>query len=222
MKMRVLVVTGAGLVAMLAGCEKKAETATPKAPAATHSATPAAPTTEATKPTETSKPADAAAAPAAAPTTEPIQVRAAGLTFSLPAGWETRKPSNNMRLAEARLPGAAADGSQDCVAAWFQSGGSVQDNLARWKGMVTKADGSGADATEATIEVQSVKVHTIEMTGAYVEGGMMGGGTKRENWMFRGAIIETPGQLSVVRMTGPADVMTAQKDAWNAILQSMK
>jgi hypothetical protein len=60
------------------------------------------------------------------------------------------------------------------------------------------------------------------MTGAYVEGGMMGGGTKRENWMFRGAIIETPGQLSVVRMTGPADAMTAQKDAWNAILQSMK
>lgn len=211
MKTRMLVVTGAGLLALLAGCEKKAETPAPKALATSESAAPAPKAPEATKPAEV--------ATTAAATTE---VRAAGLTFTLPAGWETRKPSNNMRLAEARLPGAAADGSQDCVAAWFQSGGSVQDNLARWKGMVTKADGSGADPTEATIELQGVKVHTIEMTGAYVEGGMMGGGTKRENWMFRGAIIETPGQLSVVRMTGPADAMTAQKDAWNAILQSMK
>lgn len=220
MKMSMLVVTGAGLALSLAACEKKADQPAP-APATSESAKPATPaqpsTPEAAKPVEAAKPAETAA-----PAVASSEVRAAGLTFTLPAGWETRKPSNNMRLAEARLPGSAADGSQDCVVAWFQSGGSVQDNLARWKGMVTKADGTGADPTEETLEVQGVKVHTIEMTGAYVEGGMMGGGTKRENWTFRGAIIETPGQLSVVRMTGPADAMATTKEMWSSLLRSMK
>lgn len=219
MKMRMFVVTGTALAISLAACDKKPQP--PAAPTPAAPAQPSAQTSQQPALTQASPASSAATLPAEA-TSSSTQVRAAGLTFTLPAGWETRKPSNNMRLAEARLPGAADDGSKDCVVAWFQSGGSVQDNLTRWKGMVTKADGSGADATEEAIEVQGVKVHTIEMTGAYVEGGMMGGGTKRENWTFRGAIIETPGQLSVVRMTGPADVMTSQKDAWNGLLRSMK
>jgi threonine dehydratase len=94
--------------------------------------------------------------------------------------------------------------------------------MTRWKGMVTKAEGTPADATVEVTEVSGVKVHTIEMTGAYVDGGMSGAGTKRDNWTFRGAIIETPGQLTFIRMTGPADIMEGQNTAWNEIVKSMR
>jgi hypothetical protein len=196
----------------LQACEKKSETPKPAvSPTPAPAAKPAAPKPEPTKPAapDTAKPA----------TTE---LRAGGLTFTLPAGWETREPSSKMRLAEARLPGTTADGSQDCIAAWFQLGGDVDSNMTRWKGMVTKAEGTPADATVEVTEVSGVKVHTIEMTGAYVDGGMSGAGTKRDNWTFRGAIIETPGQLTFIRMTGPADIMEGQNTAWNEIVKSMR
>jgi hypothetical protein len=221
MKTRSTIVLALVCVAPLAACEKKqpapAAVPTQAAPAQPNAAQPAA-----TTPAPATAPAATAASPAPTQPAASTEIRAGGLGFTLPAKWESRKPSNNMRLAEARLAGAAADGSQDCVVAWFQTGGSVEDNMTRWKGMVTKADGAPADAVVEVIEVQGVKVHTVELVGAYVEGGMSGGGTRRENWMFRGAIIETPGQLSFVRMTGPADIMATQRDAWGSIIRSMK
>jgi glycerol-3-phosphate dehydrogenase len=38
----------------------------------------------------------------------------------------------------------------------------------------------------------------------------------------RGAIIETPGQFTFIRMTGPADIMEGQNTAWNEIVKSMR
>ena len=188
----------------LQACEKKSENPKPAvSPTPAPAAKPDAPKPEPTKPATT-------------------ELRAGGLTFTLPADWESREPSSKMRLAEARLPGTAADGSQDCIAAWFQLGGDVDSNMIRWKGMVTKAEGTPADATVEVTEVSGIKVHTIEMTGVYVDGGMIGAGTKRDNWTFRGAIIETPGQLTFIRMTGPADIMEGQNTAWNEIVKSMR
>lgn len=200
---------------------KPAETASGAANGASTASNGAVPAAGGGAKTDAAKPAEGAKDGAMA-SGEPVALRAGGLTFMIPATWQSKPPSSQMRLAEARVPGAAADGSQDCAVAWFQFGGSVEDNMTRWKGMVTKADGSPAEPKVEVLEVQGVKVHTVELVGQYTEGSMMGPGTKRDNWMFRGAIIETPGQLNFVRMTGPAEQMAGQQGAWVDVLKSMK
>ncbi len=152
-------------------------------------------------------------------------VAAGPIRVKVPSGWIAEKPSSAMRLLEMRVPADAAKlepAPGDCLVAFFSFGGDVAGNLERWRGMVLDAEGKPS-ATEAVVsESGGLKVHTIEMVGTYMDGMPGGPRTPREAWMFRGAVIETPERLTVIRMTGPEAAMKAAAEGWGTLVGSVE
>ena len=93
-------------------------------------------------------------------------------------------------------------------------GGSVNDNVERWKKAVTDPAGGEADMKVRTQTVQGIKVTLVTGDGTY--SAMTGGGVTvpKPGSGFRGAIIEGPQGLVFVRLAGPAADVTAATPAW--------
>jgi hypothetical protein len=71
---------------------------------------------------------------------------AAGLGYTVPAGWKSIPTTSSMRTAQFALPRAAAD-TQDAelVVYYFGgSGGTVEANIERWLGQMQQPDGRSA------------------------------------------------------------------------------
>ncbi|HZL55726.1 MAG TPA: hypothetical protein VFC21_01515, partial [Bryobacteraceae bacterium] len=92
---------------------------------------------------------------------------AAGLKWTMPMGW-TSKGAAPMRAATYEA------GDSECVVYFFGQGqgGSIDANLARWSGQVTR-DGKPAPAKTGKKTVHGLNVTTMETTGTYVATGGM-------------------------------------------------
>ncbi|MFZ4573351.1 MAG: hypothetical protein ACOYN0_03070 [Phycisphaerales bacterium] len=162
---------------------------------------------------------DAAPAPAVAAVPSGATLAALGMEFPLPAGWNSRPPSNNMRLAEAEVPGPGGDASKGCLVVFSTAGGTVDDNITRWSGQVRDAQGQPAKATRSSRAIAGIDVTVVEMSGSYAG---MGDSAAKDNYMLRGAIIPTAGGLLFIKMTGPAEQMTAAAAAFDSMLGGLK
>src|SRR5260370_11904605 len=77
-----------------------------------------------------------------------------GLQSKAPADWLEEKPTNEMRFKQFRVPAAKDDMEPAELIIFFfgtGGGGSVQENLKRWKGMFTAPEGKKIDEI-ATVE----------------------------------------------------------------------
>ncbi len=205
---------------LVCACEQRPEPPPPQAPHPHHAAP-----TEPAAPKQSGEPAKApgAQAPAgkapeakssdAAPSAAP-GFTVAGLRLTVPEGWEKVPPSNTMRLAELRVPGAG----EPCVVAISTAGGDVAANIARWAGQVKDSAGKAPEAAPTVREIAGFKVHQAEFTGTYTG---MGEGPARPEWTLRGAIVETPGGLVFIKMTGPAPAMRAAREGWDRMIEGM-
>jgi hypothetical protein len=138
-----------------------------------------------------------------------------GLAYTPPEGWTAVTPGNAMRLAEFEAGGATVVLST--------AGGSVDANIDRWLGQIVDQNGApvGAESREDR-PVAGLDATVIESYGAYLDGTGMGGSTRRENYGLIGAVVQTPGQLTFIKMTGPADRVEAQRGAFTRLLDSMR
>lgn len=201
-----------------AGCDRSAPPpAKLIAPAPAKASAPAgaAPTA---RPSGDARPAatPASTPPASTPATgEALTV--AGVKFVVPAGWKQAPPANQMRLAELQVADPSNDAGKACVVAFTSAGGDVQSNIARWAGQMRDAAGQPAKADVTQREIGGFHVSVVELAGAY-QG--MGEAAKPE-WMLRGAIVETPGGLLFVKMTGPASGMGPAAAGWRALVDSI-
>ncbi|MGP1271850.1 MAG: hypothetical protein ACTS22_00805 [Phycisphaerales bacterium] len=138
-----------------------------------------------------------------------------GLDLTLPEGWTQQEPANAMRLAQFDADGATVTISQ--------MGGSVDANIDRWLGQVVDQNGDPASPEDRTDrQVAGFPASIIETYGAYLDGGMFGSPTRRENYGLVGAAIDTGGTKTFVKMTGPADVVSEQRRAFDRLLDSMR
>jgi hypothetical protein len=193
----------------LCGCEER----TPPAPAKPASTKPTAAPSAATAqpPTQPSAPNGAASSASTA--------NVQGVSFPIPAGWKQVPPSNPMRLAEVQVPDASGDAAKACVVAFSSAGGDVQANLDRWAGQVHDASGQPVKPNVQVRTIGGMKVTIADLTGAY---SGMGEPAPHANWTLRGAIIETPGSLLFVKMTGPAEQMAAAAPGFDAMIDGLK
>lgn len=160
------------------------------------------------------------AAPAAAPGGALDQtVSTSGVSVTLPTGWKRNPPANQMRLAEAEVPGAGNDPAKSCLVVFSTAGGSVEENVTRWSGQVRDAAGQPVPAKSEVRTVGGLKVTVVEMSGSFAG---MGDTAPKSNWTLRGAIIEGPQGLLFIKMTGPTDTMTAAAPAFGAMVDSVK
>jgi hypothetical protein len=145
---------------------------------------------------------------------------AGGVRWTVPAGWETAA-ERPMRAATYSIPGASGAEAGECGVFFFGrgQGGSVEDNLARWKSQFEPP----SDAKPVQRTVNGLKVHEIDVSGTYTSPGgpMMQSQGKKPGWRLLGAIIEAPDGLVFFKATGPAATMAKAEKDFQALVKSV-
>lgn len=157
--------------------------------------------------------------------------REARLEFDPPAAWKPEKPANRMRQAQFVLPRAEGDSEDGQMILFYfgaGQGGPVQMNIDRWRGQFTTADGQplpDSAVQTGTLEVNGLKVTTVEIHGRYAASPMMPGAgpaQPKDNYRMLAAIIETPRGMFFFKGLGPDATMRAQREAFRKMLQTLR
>ncbi len=85
------------------------------------------------------------------------------LCLTAPDEWVRREPSSQFLLTEFALPKAEGD-AEDGRLTVSSAGGTVADNLTRWKGQF---GGKPDKESQETIEVAGVKISVVDYTGTF-------------------------------------------------------
>jgi len=150
----------------------------------------------------------------------------AALAWASPAGWIAETPSSSMRRAQYKVPGPYGDG--ECVVFYFGpgQGGDPMSNAQRWASQFTTADGSPAEKSMKTseIEVAGFKVTLVEVAGTYNGGMTMGGAPSapKPGYRLLGAIAPGPDANWYFKFTGPDATVNAERTAFESMVKSLK
>jgi hypothetical protein len=145
---------------------------------------------------------------------------AGGVSWTVPAAWQAA-PDKPMRVGTYVIPAASGQEAGECGVFFFGrgQGGSVEDNLARWK---AQFEGASTPKTREQT-VNGLKVHEIDLTGTYLAPGgpMMQSQGKKPGWRLLGAIVEAPDGLVFFKGTGPAATMAKAEKDFQALVASV-
>jgi hypothetical protein len=151
------------------------------------------------------------------------------LDYDVPATWEEVPPASSMRRAQYRLPRAAGDAEDGELAVFDASiGGTVKDNMDRWRSQLVRADGQPvpeADAPTETIDVGKLRVTLLDASGRYSPTQMMPGAPSsppREDFRLLGAVVETPQGNWYFKAAGPRATMAQHREAFLAMIRSVR
>jgi len=148
------------------------------------------------------------------------EVRLDPLTFTAPATWKRTAPRSPLVQAEFALL-ADAD-KEGAVGRLTMSvvGGTVKDNVDRWKGQFVGAIDS---SKQEEIEIGGLKATLVDFAGMFGDqAGMMGPVVKRPNYRMIAAIIPIKDQLYVIKAIGPRETISAHVSSINSFLGSLK
>ncbi len=148
-------------------------------------------------------------------------ISARGLGIEIPSGWEPETPSSNMRLLQARVPGAGGDGEFLVFHFGVGGGGGVEANIERWIGQLELAAGSGPIREE--LSVGSLRVHTVDVSGT-LKASRIGSfpSTDLPGYRLLGAIVEGEGGPWFLRLVAPGATAAAERDAFISMLEGLK
>jgi len=150
------------------------------------------------------------------------------LKWDDPLDWKPARPASTFRLAQYEIPGADGEGPGEVAVFHFTgSGGTVADNIARWVGQFSDADGKPLDpavAMQETFEASGLKVHFVEVSGYMMVSRTMGGTGERSPSQYRllGGIVEMPDGNWFFKGTGPDKTMAAAREAFLRLLRSVQ
>jgi hypothetical protein len=150
------------------------------------------------------------------PPAESPHPTAAPLTWDAPAGWATGR-ARSMRVVTLH-PRGREDAECYITVLSGRAGGTVA-NLNRWRdqlGQAALAEGDIAALPRITVLGQAVAL--LEVAGTYTD---MGGGTS-ENHALLGVVVEAGDQTITVKMTGPAEVVQAERESFVRFCESLK
>jgi len=139
--------------------------------------------------------------------------------LTAPEGWIRKPPRSGFVRAEFSLPRAEGD-SADGRLTVTVAGGSVEDNIERWRGQFA---GKPEKESQEKIKVSQTEVALVDFSGTYLDqGAMMGPGTEQPGYRMLGAIFDLGGELHFIKAYGPAKTMAAQADKFRSFVRSLK
>ena len=139
--------------------------------------------------------------------------------FTVPKSW-VPKSHSAMMLAEFAVPRADGD-KEDGRLTVSQFGGTVENNVDRWKGQFSKLDKGQGE----TLDAGGIKITVADFTGTYEDSrGMMGSAVTRPDYRLLGGIFQLPNQdgLYFIKCYGPKKTITARADEIKEFLHSLK
>ncbi len=147
---------------------------------------------------------------------------AAGLAWTLPAGWSIEAP-RSMRVATYAIPAAPGDAEGgECAVFYFGSGqgGGVDANLQRWIAQFQPA----ARSKRWAKKVNGLPVSLADVSGTYTAhgGSMSQSSGDKTGWRLLGAIAEGPQGAVFFKLTGPEKTVAAANRGFDALVGSLK
>jgi hypothetical protein len=143
------------------------------------------------------------------------------IDFSVPASWQNEQPANNMRVAQAIIPGPGGPGN--LVVFYFGpgGGGGVEANIQRWIDQMKVAEGTTPQPE--TFENNGYHVTWIDVPGTLLPSNMgTGPTTEQPSSRLLGAVVEGPGGPWFFKATGPDSTISAERDNFLTMLRSVK
>jgi hypothetical protein len=155
------------------------------------------------------------------------------ISAAVPGNWTAQPAGGQFRFAQYAIPKAPGDAVESLFIVFYfdrGGGGTVDDNLKRWIGMMrrTSEGGGEVDAKVERTERAGLKITTLDQRGTYLERAfpMAQEFTPRPDYRMLAAVIETTGENGegpyFVRLVGPAKSVTAAKPGWDAFVASLK
>jgi hypothetical protein len=146
----------------------------------------------------------------------------AGLHFDLPQAWKSETPKSNMRLAQATIPGPAGPGDLAVFYFGARQGGTVEANIERWIDQM-EAPAGAPKPERGTLESNGLKVTWVDVHGTLKPSSMgMGPANPVPDARLYGAVVEGPGGPWFFKATGPDKTLAPQRDAFFAMLKSVR
>ena len=93
-----------------------------------------------------------------------VEVKAGDLKLKVPAKWESKPPSNNLRLAQFNVPAAEGDSAGAEVVVFPPFGGSVNANVQRWVGQF---ESEGRELKTVKGKAEQGEYVLVELKGTY-------------------------------------------------------
>ena len=153
---------------------------------------------------------------------EPVgQAQDGTIQFAIPANWQQQPPANQMRVAQATIPGAGGNG--DFVVFYFGpgGGGGVEANIQRWVDQMDPAPGSNPQPE--TFDANGFRVTWIDVSGTLKPSNMgTGPATEQPDSRLYGAVVEGPGGPWFFKATGPEATLAAERDNFLEMLRSVR
>lgn len=143
------------------------------------------------------------------------------IAFDLPAGWESQPPSSNMRAAQATIPGDAGAGQFAVFFFGEGQGGGADENIRRWISQVEFAPAS--DTGRQQFDAHGYLITWVDFEGTLKPAPMAGGPKEPQpNSRMLAAVVEGPGGPWFFKATGPSATLAPQRDAFIAMLESIR
>lgn len=145
---------------------------------------------------------------------------------NVPASWQARTPSNEMRLAEFTVRSSGSADSADVVVYYFGEGqgGTVQANIDRWSSQFTSVNGEPVTPAVSTLEDASFPTTLVELAGSYGRGMGMGPGREAATagQALNAAVVETPKGNFFIQLFGAAAIVQSARSEFLDFVKSIK
>jgi hypothetical protein len=151
-----------------------------------------------------------------------------GLKSAAPSGWKEEAPTNQMRLAQFKLPKAKGATEDAELVIFKNAGGNVRDNVARWKGQFTPPEGKTIDdvAKVSEIKIGGRDATLLDVHGTYLYKRRpfdpADKGEKRPDYRMLAIQFEGPNNLYHIRLVGPAKTVEQYKEGFETWLKNFK
>ena len=147
------------------------------------------------------------------------------LKFTVPPGWVEEERTSSMRVAQYRLPKAASDTEDASVVLYYfgqNQGGSAAANIERWVSQMQQADGD--TSKKENLEVNGLKVTTVDVAGTYVAETAPGSGAflNKPGYRLRAAVVETPNGSYYVKLVGPEKTVAQWNESFLSYIKSFE
>jgi hypothetical protein len=143
-----------------------------------------------------------------------------GFTAPVPSTWDAQPPETSMRLLQFRVPGDKAEDA-NMIMYYFGpgKGGSVTDNIARWRSQFIDVGGDAMEPRVSEFDVGGTPITLVELTGTYARGvglGPTGEGVPDQTLLA--AIIETADGTVFAQLFGPTETVNAARSGFENFL----
>jgi hypothetical protein len=141
------------------------------------------------------------------------------IKLAAPAAWKRQQLSSQFVDAEFAIPRAEGD-DQDGRLTVSRAGGSMNDNIERWRGQF---GGKPEKESKKEIEAAGFKITVVDYSGEFNDQrGPFAPATKRAGYRMLAAIIPVGDELHFVKCTGPEKTVAAHAEEFEAFLKSLQ